>query len=95
MARALESFYRGKTILVTGHSGFKGGWLCTWLKALGARVAGFALPPPYEQPSFFKIAGVPEGMNSQFGDVRDPRRLPRFYKTMRRRLFFIWQRSHS
>src|SRR5262245_43116662 len=71
MATPLESFYRGKTVLVTGHTGFKGGWLCTWLKALGARVSGFSLPPPEDQPSFFKTATVEDGMVSRFGDVRD------------------------
>ena len=71
MATSLESFYRGKTVLVTGHTGFKGGWLATWLKALGARVVGFALPPPLNEPSFFEVANVQEGMISLFGDVRN------------------------
>ena len=41
-----RAFWRDRRVLVTGHTGFKGGWLSLWLQALGAKVAGFALPPP-------------------------------------------------
>ena len=57
MTAHLKDFYQGKTVLVTGHTGFKGGWLAVWLKLLGARVIGFALPPDTE-PNFFSVAGV-------------------------------------
>ncbi len=63
-------FYAGKTVLVTGHTGFKGGWLAAWLKLLGAQVVGFALPPDTE-PNLYTAAGIGEGMVSTFGDVRD------------------------
>jgi len=50
-------FWQGKKVLVTGHTGFKGGWLSLWLQTLGARVTGYALPPPTD-PSFFDAALV-------------------------------------
>ena len=71
MAPPSESFWRGKTVLLTGHTGFKGGWLAAWLKLLGARVVGFALPPEADRPSLFEAAEVGRGMVSVLGDVRD------------------------
>lgn len=68
--KSLNEFYSGKHVLLTGHTGFKGGWLATWLKLLGAEVTGLALPPDSE-PSMFEAAGVSHGMNSIFGDIRD------------------------
>ncbi|MEO8452321.1 MAG: CDP-glucose 4,6-dehydratase [Gemmatimonadota bacterium] len=68
-AFAESGFYRGRSIFVTGHTGFKGAWLATWLKMLGARVSGFALPP--EEPSLFEAGRVGEGMESTFADLRN------------------------
>jgi len=62
--------WNGKRVFVTGHSGFKGSWLCLWLKALGAEVTGYALPPA-SSPNLFDVANVGEGMRSLAGDVRD------------------------
>ncbi len=67
-------FWRGRKVLVTGHTGFKGSWLSLWLQKLGAELAGYALPPP-TTPSLFEAAGVAEGMSSIEGDVRDLERL--------------------
>ena len=64
------SFYNGKKVLVTGHTGFKGAWLCTILKQAGAVVAGYSLKPP-TSPSLFEIARVEDGMTSVIGDIRD------------------------
>jgi CDP-glucose 4,6-dehydratase len=64
------NFWSGKKVFVTGHTGFKGGWLCLWLQHLGAHVTGFALVPP-SSPNFFEIARVGSGMNSILGDIRD------------------------
>lgn len=64
------AFWAGRRVLVTGHTGFKGGWLCLWLQHLGAEVTGYALEPP-TQPNLFEAARVGEGMRSVLGDVRD------------------------
>ncbi len=63
-------FWAGKRVLITGHTGFKGGWLSLWLQALGADVTGYALTPP-TSPSLFEIARVDNGMCGYVGDVRD------------------------
>jgi CDP-glucose 4,6-dehydratase len=66
---SLAGFYRGQRVFVTGHTGFKGGWLVTWLKAMGAQVTGFALPP-HNPPSFFDAARVADGIEHVTGDIR-------------------------
>ncbi len=64
-------FWRGKRVLITGHTGFKGGWLALWLRALGAEVSGYALPPDTE-PSLFESARLGSaGIGHRLGDVRD------------------------
>ena len=63
-------FYKGKKVLVTGHTGFKGSWLCKILVNLGAEVTGYSLTPPTE-PSLFYAADIEQGMRSVIGDVRD------------------------
>ena len=64
------SFWLGKRVFLTGHTGFKGSWLSLWLQALGAEVTGFALNPP-TNPSLFEVANVGDGMRSIIGDIRD------------------------
>ncbi len=64
------AFWRDRRVLLTGHTGFKGGWLALWLQQLGARVTGFSLGVP-TQPSLYELAHVGEGMTSIEGDVRD------------------------
>jgi CDP-glucose 4,6-dehydratase len=64
------SFWVGKVVLLTGHTGFKGSWLSLWLQSAGANVIGYALKPP-TSPSLFVTANVAEGMTSIEGDVRD------------------------
>jgi CDP-glucose 4,6-dehydratase len=61
-------FWKDKRVLLTGHSGFKGGWLSLWLQALGAEVTGYALRPP-TNPSLFDLARVGDGIQSIEGDV--------------------------
>src|SRR5665213_2541427 len=69
MATFLKSF-SGKRVFVTGHTGFKGSWLCEWLLALGADVTGFSLPPA-TKPALFTQLGLAERMRHLLGDLRD------------------------
>jgi CDP-glucose 4,6-dehydratase len=71
-----SSFWAGKRVLLTGHSGFKGGWLALWLERLGARVTGVALPPN-TRPSLFELADVEQRLASHFCDIRDAGSLAR------------------
>ncbi len=67
-------FWKDRRVLVTGHTGFKGGWLCLWLQKLGASVTGYALDPP-TSPSLFSAACIAEGVSSVIADIRDLPRL--------------------
>lgn len=67
---AFGDTFRGRTVLVTGHTGFKGAWLSAWLRLLGAEVVGFALPPETD-PSLFTQAGLVAHVRSVRGDVLD------------------------
>lgn len=70
MEKLFNDFYRGKRVLVTGHTGFKGSWLCKLLANAGAQVTGYSLQPP-TSPSLFDIADIKEDVNSVIGDIRD------------------------
>lgn len=65
-----QTFFKGKKILVTGHTGFKGSWLCELLFYLGAEVTGYGLEPP-TTPSMYQICGLERRMQSEYGDIRD------------------------
>ena len=67
-------WYRGRRVFVTGHTGFKGSWMCRLLQKAGAEVTGYALEPPTE-PSLFGLLSLANGMRDVRGDVRDPERL--------------------
>ncbi len=64
------SFWKGRRVLLTGHTGFKGSWLTLWLEALGADVTGYALDPP-TQPNLFEQAGVASSVRTICADIRD------------------------
>jgi CDP-glucose 4,6-dehydratase len=74
-------FWRGKQVFVTGHTGFKGTWLCLLLERLGAHVSGYALEPP-SSPSLFQLAGVADRIDSVHGDIRD---FDKLHQTIRER----------
>lgn len=65
-----DNFYKDKTVLVTGHTGFKGSWLCVMLQMAGAKVVGYSLPATGEE-NLFSLAQVADGMRSVEGDIRD------------------------
>lgn len=68
------TFYRGKQVFVTGHTGFKGTWLCQILAEAGAKVTGYSLPAP-TQPSLFELSDLEERITSVIGDIRDREKL--------------------
>ncbi|MBR6318217.1 MAG: CDP-glucose 4,6-dehydratase [Fibrobacter sp.] len=70
MVKLLDDFYRGRRVFVTGHTGFKGSWLCKVLANAGAQVTGYSLEPP-SNPSLFEIANIAGDIRSVIGDIRD------------------------
>jgi len=80
-------FWRGKKVLITGHTGFKGSWLSLWLKKNGAEVVGYSLAPP-TSPSLFHIGGIEKKMHSVEGDIRDIKSLSRIINEYRPEIVF-------
>ena len=76
------SFYKNKTVLVTGHTGFKGSWMCKVLTMHGANVIGYATEPP-TNPSLFEVAGIGASITSVIGDIRDLTKLKQTFDTYR------------
>ena len=83
-----RDFWSGRRVLVTGHTGFKGGWLCAWLEALGAEIHGFSLEPPTD-PNLFTAAAIERGLASHtIGDVRDAVTIGRVVASVRPEIVF-------
>lgn len=80
-------FYRNKKVLVTGHTGFKGSWLCKLLENYGAEVIGYSLNPPTE-PSLFKIANIESDVKSIIGDIRDLSKLKEVFDDFQPEIVF-------
>jgi len=76
MQRLFGCIYKGKTVLVTGHTGFKGSWLSYWLEQMGAKVVGYSLEAP-TTPSHFELLNLK--MTSIIGDIRDLERLKQVF----------------
>jgi CDP-glucose 4,6-dehydratase len=87
MSAPFGGFYKGKTVLVTGDTGFKGSWLAVWLSHLGAKVVGFSLEPPTE-PSNFKACRLDQRIIHVRGDIRDYDRLYQVVKEQRPEVVF-------
>ena len=87
MTVTFDKAFKNRSVLVTGHTGFKGAWLCLWLTHLGARVTGYSLPPP-TRPSLFDLARLKDKVDHHTGDVRDCGALRRV--VMRARPDFIF-----
>ncbi len=83
----LQEFYKDRRVLITGHTGFKGSWLCRILTNAGATVTGYALEPPTE-PNLFSICKVEGRMKSIVGDVRDREHLMRFFDEVKPEIVF-------
>lgn len=82
-----ESFYKGKTVLVTGHTGFKGSWLCIWLHKMGAKVVGYALDPLNNEDNFV-ITELHNKIIDIRGDLRDDEKLQEVIQTYRPEIVF-------
>lgn len=80
-------FWKGKRVFITGHTGFKGSWLCLWLHALGAKVTGYALTPP-TNPSLYELCRIDDSVTSHIADVRDGEALGRVVTTAQPELMF-------
>lgn len=80
-------FYKGKRVLLTGHTGFKGAWLSRILCLAGAEVTGYSLAPPTE-PSLFDVLGLRETMDSVIGDIRDREQLAEVFERVKPDLVF-------
>ena len=85
--KELTDFYRDKRVLVTGHTGCKGAWLCRILALAGARVTGYSLEPPTD-PSLFEIAGLEDRMDSVIGDIRNLKGLRDVFERVRPEVVF-------
>lgn len=75
MKHLFQQTFNNLTVLVTGHTGFKGSWLCIWLKECGANVIGYSLPEPPTDPSNFVVSQVGEQITDIRGDIRDYEKL--------------------
>ena len=82
MDSSVLEFYKNKKVLVTGHTGFKGSWMCKLLIEAGADLTGYALKPPTE-PSLFEMCGFSAYMNSVTGDIRDLQHLKKVFDETR------------
>ncbi len=80
-----QDIFRNRRVLVTGHTGFKGSWLCAWLDRLGAEVAGFALEPD-QCPDHFSLLKTP--LHSEIGDIRDYEKLKHFFTSFQPEIVF-------
>ena len=81
------NFYKGKKVFVTGHTGFKGSWLCKILSNAGAKVYGYSLNPP-TNPSLFEIAKIEDDITSFIGDIRDFDTLNKFFNEAKPEIVF-------
>lgn len=82
-----QAIYRGKRVLVTGHTGFKGSWLTLWLKSIGANVCGYSLAP-HTTPALFEVARVKENILHHEGNILDAKHLNRVFTDFQPEIVF-------
>ena len=82
-----NNVFEGKTVLVTGHTGFKGSWLCIWLKVFGAHIVGYALEP-YTEKDNFVVTGLQNQIAHITGDVRDYQKLKKVFEKYQPEIVF-------
>lgn len=85
--KEMYGFYQGKRVLVTGHTGFKGSWLCKMLNELGATVYGYSLEPP-TTPNLYENCGLDKEICSEIGDIRDLEHLKSFFDKVKPEIVF-------
>jgi CDP-glucose 4,6-dehydratase len=77
----MEEFWKGKRVLLTGDTGFKGAWMSLWLQQMGAKVSGFSLPPEPDQPSIFSFVYGQANWSTTFGNVQNPKEIAAVVRT--------------
>lgn len=87
MMKDIMSFYQNKRVLITGHTGFKGSWLCRILLEAGAEITGYALDTP-NQPNLYELADLDNNLNSVIGDIRDIERLKKVFTDVKPEIVF-------
>lgn len=85
---AFNNVYRGKKVLITGNTGFKGSWLSAWLLMLGAEVYGYSNSIP-TQPSMFEVVGLPDRIHHHYGDIRNKEEMSDYVQAESLTLSFI------
>ena len=84
---AFKNVYKGKRVLVTGHTGFKGSWLCLWLKELGAEVYGIALEPKTKNDNFV-VSGLEKKISHHICDIRNLKKLTQVFQDIQPQIVF-------
>lgn len=79
---AFNNVYRGKKVLITGNTGFKGSWLSAWLLMLGAEVYGYSNSIP-TKPSMFEVVGLPDRIHHHYGDIRNKEEMNDYVQTVK------------
>ena len=82
-----RNFFKGKRVLITGHTGFKGSWLCLLLNYFGAKIYGYSLMPPTE-PNMYEAARVNEIVESFTFDIRDREKVLKIFKSVKPEIVF-------
>ena len=86
-------YYKDKKVLITGHTGFKGSWLCLWLNQLGANISGISLEEPVSNPNMFSSLQIKKSVDDHRIDITHPDACSEIIKRQNQKLFFTWQHN--